>query len=79
MVIRQSKYVKNIVQQDHRAVKQVGRPMLGVKSFWSAPCTIAGVERTMWALYRNGNHRLPPRADCLYSKHTGKLPICNIT
>ena len=34
---------------------------------------------TVGALYRNGNHRLPPRADCVYSKHTGKLPICNIT
>ena len=21
---------------------------------------------------------LPPRADCVYRKHTGKLPICNI-
>jgi len=47
IVIRQSKYLDNIVQQDHRAVKQVVRPMLGLKSFWSAGCTIAGVERTM--------------------------------
>jgi len=31
------------------------------------------------ALYRNGHHRLPPRADCVYRKHTEKLPICNIT
>jgi hypothetical protein len=34
---------------------------------------------TVRALDRNGNHRLPPRADCVYSKHTGKLPICNVT
>ena len=34
---------------------------------------------TVGALYRNGTHRLPPRADCVYRKHTEKLPICNIT
>jgi hypothetical protein len=30
--------------QDHRAVKRLTRPMLGFKSFWSARCTIAGIE-----------------------------------
>jgi putative transposase len=44
IVIRQSKYLNNIVEQDHRAVKRVVRPMLGFKSFWSARCTIAGIE-----------------------------------
>jgi transposase-like protein len=28
-VIRQVQYLKNVVEQDHRAVKQVTRPMLG--------------------------------------------------
>src|SRR5499426_3595297 len=31
--IRQVKYVNNIVEQDHRAVKRVTRPMLGFKAF----------------------------------------------
>jgi putative transposase len=31
--IRQVKYLNNIVEQDHRAVKRVTRPMLGFKSF----------------------------------------------
>ena len=31
--IRQIKYLNNIVEQDHRAVKRVTRPMLGFKSF----------------------------------------------
>lgn len=44
IVIRQSKYLNNIVEQDHRAVKRVVRPMLGFKSFWAACCTIAGIE-----------------------------------
>jgi putative transposase len=42
--IRQVKYLNNIVEQDHRAVKRVVRPMLGFKSFRSAAATIAGVE-----------------------------------
>jgi putative transposase len=44
IIIRHSKYLNNIVEQDHRAVKRKMRPMLGCKSFWSARCTIAGME-----------------------------------
>jgi putative transposase len=42
--IRQNKYLNNLVEQDHRAVKRVTRPMLGFKSFRSAAATLAGVE-----------------------------------
>jgi transposase-like protein len=42
--IRQIEYLNNIVEQDHRAIKQMTRPMLGFKSFWSAAITIAGIE-----------------------------------
>ena len=44
IVIRQCKYLNNVVEQDHRAVKRLTRPMLGFKSFWSARCTLAGIE-----------------------------------
>src|SRR5262247_3336779 len=44
IVIRHSKYLNNIVEQDHRAVKRLTRPMLGFQSFWAARCTIAGME-----------------------------------
>jgi putative transposase len=44
IAIRQSKYLNNIVEQDHCAVKRKVRPMLGFKSFWGARCTIAGIE-----------------------------------
>lgn len=32
------------MEQDHRAVKRMTRPMLGLKSFNAAQCTLAGVE-----------------------------------
>jgi putative transposase len=44
IVMRHSKYLNNLVEQDHRAVKRLTRPMLGFKSFWTARCTIAGIE-----------------------------------
>ena len=42
--LRQSKYLNNLVEQDHRAIKRIVRPMLGFKSFWCAARTIAGIE-----------------------------------
>jgi putative transposase len=44
MTIRKIKYLNNIVEQDHRAVKRVTRPTLGFKSFDAAQSTIAGIE-----------------------------------
>ena len=42
--MRQSKYLNNLVEQDHRAVKRITRPMLGFKSFRCARILIAGIE-----------------------------------
>jgi transposase-like protein len=42
--IRQNKYVNNLVEQDHRAIKRLVRPMLGFKTFDSARCTLRGIE-----------------------------------
>jgi putative transposase len=42
--IRQVKYLNNIVEQDHRAVKRVTRPMLGFKGFETAQSTLVGIE-----------------------------------
>ena len=44
IMIRQVKYLNNIVEQDHRGVKRVTRPMLGFKSFDAAQSTLAGIE-----------------------------------
>lgn len=38
------KYLNNIVEQDHRDVKRVIRPMLNFKSFRSAKNVLAGIE-----------------------------------
>jgi putative transposase len=42
--IRQIKYLNNRVEQDHRAIKRIVRPMLGFKSFRSAHTTLCGIE-----------------------------------
>jgi transposase-like protein len=41
---RQVKYLNNIVEQDHRAIKRVTRPMLGCTPFRSAGYVLAGIE-----------------------------------
>ena len=42
--VRQIKYLNNIVEQDHRFVKRVTKPMLGFKSFRTASAVLAGIE-----------------------------------
>ena len=42
--LRQNKYLNNIVEQDHRAIKRIVRPRLGFKSFRCASILIAGIE-----------------------------------
>ena len=44
IIIRQIKYLNNLVEQDHRAVKRVTRPMLGFKAFDAAQATLVGIE-----------------------------------
>jgi transposase-like protein len=44
VVLRARRYLNNIVEQDHRAIKQRCTSMLGLKSFRSAVITFAGVE-----------------------------------
>jgi transposase-like protein len=42
--IRQSQYLNNRIEQDHRAVKRRVRPMLGFKSVASARVILGGIE-----------------------------------
>ena len=44
ILMRQNKYLNNIVERDRRGVKRVTQPMLGFKSFWSARILITGIE-----------------------------------
>jgi transposase-like protein len=41
---RQCKYLNNIIEQDHRAIKRITRPMLGFKSVRCARILLAGIE-----------------------------------
>lgn len=49
--VRQSKYLNNIVEQDHRAVKRWVKPMMGFKTFHAARRLIAGME-TMHMIHK---------------------------
>ena len=53
--IRQVKYLNNIVEQDHRAVKRLARPTLGFKSFRSAAATLTGIQ--LMRMIRKGQLR----------------------
>jgi transposase-like protein len=43
IVVRQVKYLNNIVEQDHRAIKRRARPMLGFKEFRCARILLSGI------------------------------------
>jgi transposase-like protein len=42
--VRSSKYLNNMIEHDHRRIKQRIRPMLGFKRFDRAAVTISGIE-----------------------------------
>jgi transposase-like protein len=42
--VRSSKYLNNLIEQEHRGIKLRIGPMLGFKRFRTAAITIAGVE-----------------------------------
>lgn len=44
-----------IVEQDHRFIKRIIRPMLGFKSFRSAQATLAGIE--LWRMLKKGQNK----------------------
>ena len=54
------KYLNNIVEQDHRFIKKITKPMMGFKAFHSASATLAGIETAH--MIRKGqftNNQLP--------------------
>jgi transposase-like protein len=50
--IRKTKYLNNIVEQDHRGIKCEIRPMLGLKPFDAAQSTLTGIELLRMLLKR---------------------------
>jgi transposase-like protein len=63
--VRSSQYLNNLVEQDHRRVKQRIQPMLGFKRFGNAVVTISGIE--LAEKIKKGQFK------------TGKLGGCNAT
>lgn len=61
MEIRSSRYLNNVVEQDHRAIKRRCASMLGLKSFCSAAITLAGIE--LAHRIRKGQYTLQRRHD----------------
>lgn len=57
ITIRQSNYLNNLVEQDHRNIKRRIRPMLGVKSFRRAQTILAGIE--LIHMIRKGQYQHP--------------------
>jgi len=54
IIIRQIKYLNNIVEQDHRSIKRITNPMMGFKSFHSAEATLSGIE--LYHMLKKGQH-----------------------
>jgi transposase-like protein len=54
--LRSSQYLNNLIEQDHRGVKQRVAVMLGFKGFRNAAITIAGIE--LLHRIRKGQFRL---------------------
>ena len=55
IVVRQVKYLNNIAEQDHRAIKRRTRPMLGFKDFRCARILLSGIE--LMHMIRKGQMR----------------------
>ncbi len=55
IIVRQIKYLNNIVEQDHRGIKKITKAMLGFKSFSSAKATITGIE--LHRMLKKGQHQ----------------------
>lgn len=56
IIIQQVKYLNNLIEQDHRAIKRITKPMLGFKSFICAAATLAGIE--LYHMIKKGQNTL---------------------
>ena len=63
VVIRQCRYLNNIVEQDHRAVKRITRPIQGFKDFRCAGIILGGVE-LMHMIRKRADARRRERSVC---------------
>ncbi len=59
--LRQIKYLNNIIEQDHRNVKRIVKPMMGFQSFNTARRTLRGIEAM--SMIRKGQVKGVDRGD----------------
>jgi transposase-like protein len=83
IAIRQVKYLNNIVEQGHRGVKRIARPMVGCKAFDAAQATLVGIElmhmiKQRQLVVEEGNEGLTA-ADLFSSLAASSLPQTGAT
>jgi transposase-like protein len=61
--LRQSKYMNNMIEQDHRNIKRIVKPMMGFQSFNSARRTSSGIEAMN--MIRKGQVKGIEQGDCV--------------
>ena len=72
VVLRQCKYLNNVIEQDHRTVKKRVWLVKGYGSFWSAWRTLQGIE--LVNMIRKGRVRWLAKEDAVGQAHfIGKL------
>src|SRR5690348_4186933 len=74
---RRGRWLNNRVEQDHRRIKRLTRPMLGFQGFWTAKRTLAGMRQ--WRCWPRARCVPCPggtcqRSDLLYSKSSALRP-----
>ncbi|MBD3886954.1 DDE-type integrase/transposase/recombinase [Phormidium tenue FACHB-886] len=42
--LRKSKYLNNVVEQDHRNIKRIVKPIMGFRTFNTARRTLSGIK-----------------------------------
>jgi transposase-like protein len=68
IVARQVKYLNNILEQDHRAIKRRSRPILGFKDFRCARILLSGLE--LMHMIRKGQMKTTAWNNPLHSSST---------
>jgi transposase-like protein len=71
--IRQIKYLNNLVEQDHRTIKRITRPMLGFKSFRSASITLRGI--VLMHMIKKSHRKLTRQSHILACALAGKANL----
>jgi len=70
--VRSCKYLNNMIEQDHRRIKQRVRPMLGFKRFETAAVTIRGIELAEKIKKQQFNLKPSTKPDLWFQRTTPK-------